>query len=181
MQHAVVGFRALINHMAFSRYYLSSSIFFATRSSLTMISWLPLLLLFPFVFSLPLERRAASHMACGKFETIPSGKSYSLLTNLWGESTASSGSQCSTLHSVLDGTVKWSTEWTWSGEDTIKSFSNIQLNRGINQQLSAITSMPVRSACVLPGCIVSLRLIDVVVDLEMVPEQLQERRGERCL
>ncbi|KAG6376798.1 glycoside hydrolase family 12 protein [Boletus reticuloceps] len=104
-----------------------------------MISWLTLLLLLPLISSFPLRHRA--NTVCDKFESVPSG-SYSLLNNLWGESSATSGRQCSTLKSVNGNTVSWSTEWAWSGGYDVKSFANIQLNEGVNQQLSAITSMP---------------------------------------
>ena len=106
-----------------------------------MISGLALLLLLALVSASPLERRTE---VCGEFQTVASG-SYSLLTNLWGTSGATSGTQCSTLKSVHGQTVKWVTKWTWEGSEGIKSFSNIQLDEGLNQQLSAISSMPVRS------------------------------------
>ncbi|KAJ2987233.1 hypothetical protein NUW54_g9487 [Trametes sanguinea] len=34
------------------------------------------------------------------------------------------------------------TTWTWTGGTGVKSFTNVQLNQGINKQLSAISSMP---------------------------------------
>ncbi|KAF8554493.1 glycoside hydrolase family 12 protein [Imleria badia] len=105
-----------------------------------MISGLTLLLLLPLVFASPLERRA--NMVCGKFDSLSYG-SYSLLNNLWGMDNTTTGEQCSTLKSVRDQSVKWFTQWTWAeGGHDIKSFSNIQLDEGINQQLSAISSMP---------------------------------------
>jgi xyloglucan-specific endo-beta-1,4-glucanase len=122
-----------------------------------MISWLALLLLLPLVSASPLERRANT-AACGQFDTITSG-SYSLLTNLWGESAATSGWQCSTLESVQSNSVTWSTEWTWADETCIKSFSNIQLNAGLNQQLSAIATMQVRSVRHIVSRIFPLRLM----------------------
>ncbi|KAI9566136.1 glycoside hydrolase family 12 protein [Boletus coccyginus] len=103
-----------------------------------MIYWSVLLLLLSLVSASPLE--CSAQTACGQFDTITSG-SYSLLTDLWGVSAATCGSQCSTLECVNGNTVKWSTEWTWSCETGVKSFSNIQLNVGINQQLSAISTM----------------------------------------
>ena len=106
-----------------------------------MISWFLLLLLLPFVFTSPLERR--DETLCDQFGTTSTG-SYSLLNNLWGESAARSGSQCSSL---VDGTTaKWYTKWKWTSDSdtSIKSFANIQLDDGINKQLSAISTMPVR-------------------------------------
>lgn len=106
-----------------------------------MISCSALLLLLPLVSASALQRRATT--LCGQYDSVTSG-SYTLFTDLWGEGGATSGSQCSTLESVNGDTVVWSTEWSWTGGTGIKSFSNIQLNAGINQQLSAITTMPVR-------------------------------------
>jgi xyloglucan-specific endo-beta-1,4-glucanase len=112
-----------------------------TLRSFMMISWSALLLLLPLVSASVLQLRATT--VCGQYDTVAAG-SYTLYTDLWGEGGATSGSQCSTLESVDGDTVAWSTEWTWTGGTGIKSFSNIQLDVGINQQLSAITTMPVR-------------------------------------
>ncbi|KAF9223165.1 glycoside hydrolase family 12 protein [Gyrodon lividus] len=100
-----------------------------------MISLSLLLLLVPLVSGLLLQRRTT---ACGQYDVITAG-SYSLLTNLWGATNATSGSQCSTLESVDENFVKWCTTWTWTGT-SIKSFSNI--NKGVDRRLSAISSMP---------------------------------------
>lgn len=81
---------------------------------------------------------------CGQWDSVAAG-SYSLLLDLWGESGATSGSQCSHLTSLDGSTVSWTTNWTWVGGTGVKSFSNIQLNEGINTQVSAISSMPVSS------------------------------------
>ncbi|KIJ62250.1 glycoside hydrolase family 12 protein [Hydnomerulius pinastri MD-312] len=104
-----------------------------------MISVAAALLLIPFVSATPVQQRSTT--VCGQYDTVAAGQ-YSLLTDLWGESGATSGSQCSTLDSVSGTTVSWSTTWTWTGGTGVKSFSNIQLDDGINQQLSAISSMP---------------------------------------
>jgi len=61
----------------------------------------------------------------------------------WGMSNASSGSDCATITSLSGTTIAWSTTWTWNGGSGVKSFTNIALDAGINQQLSAITSIPV--------------------------------------
>ncbi|KAF8558413.1 glycoside hydrolase family 12 protein [Imleria badia] len=97
-------------------------------------SWSALLLL------LPLVSVSAATTICGQYDTVTSG-SYSMFNNLWGERNATSGSQCSTLESVDGNTVTWYTTWTWVGGSSIKSYSNVQQNTGVNQQLSAITSM----------------------------------------
>ncbi|KAG0694007.1 glycoside hydrolase family 12 protein [Suillus ampliporus] len=76
-----------------------------------------------------------------QYASVTAGQ-YSLLNNLWDEDNATSGSQTSKLTSMSGSTVAWQTSWTWTGGSSVKSYSNIQLNSGINQQLSAISSMP---------------------------------------
>lgn len=78
----------------------------------------------------------------GQFDSVNTGQ-YSLLNNLWGEHDATSGSQTSQITSLTGNYIAWTTAYTWTGgPDQVKSFSNIQLNYGINQQLSAISSLP---------------------------------------
>jgi len=97
--------------------------------------------LLPLVAAFPrLDARQSQTTVCGQYDTVQWG-SYSLLTDLWGLSGAT-GSQCSTINSVNNNVVDWSTTYSWSGKTSIVSYSNIQLNTGVNQQLSAITSMP---------------------------------------
>lgn len=105
-----------------------------------MVSLSLLLVHLPLVFAIAHERRATT--ACGQYDSISAG-SYSILTDLWGEANATSGSQCTTLDSVNGNDVVWSTTWSWTGGSSVKSFSNVQLNDGIDQQLSAISTMPV--------------------------------------
>ena len=83
---------------------------------------------------------------CGQWDVVTAGQ-YSLLLDQWGASGATSGSQCASLVSMSGSTVAWTTTWTWTGGSGVKSFTNIQLNQGINKQLSAISSMPVRFFC----------------------------------
>ena len=91
-----------------------------------------------------LDARASvdSSVHCGQWDTVTAG-SYSLLLDLWGESGATSGSQCANLVSLDGSTVAWTTNWTWSGGNGVKTFTDIQLNQGIGTQLSKIKSMPV--------------------------------------
>ncbi|KAG1845728.1 concanavalin A-like lectin/glucanase domain-containing protein [Suillus subalutaceus] len=78
----------------------------------------------------------------GQFDSVNVGQ-YSLLNNLWGEHDATSGSQTTQITSMKgSSTIAWKTNWTWTGGNQVKSFANIQLNTGINQQLSAISNMP---------------------------------------
>ncbi|KAJ7158214.1 glycoside hydrolase family 12 protein [Mycena crocata] len=107
-----------------------------------------LFLLVPFVASAPapldvVERAAAidttSH--CGLFDNITAGP-YSLLLDQWGASGASSGSDCANMVSLAGTTLAWKTTWTWNGGNGVKSFTNINVNSGLNKQLSAISSIP---------------------------------------
>ncbi|KAL0958812.1 hypothetical protein HGRIS_014131 [Hohenbuehelia grisea] len=105
-----------------------------------------LLLLVPFIAAAPagelLARQSidtSSH--CGQWDTVTAGP-YSLLLDQWGAGGASSGSQCASLTSFSGTTVAWKTTWNWQGGNGVKSFTNIQLNNGLNKQLSAIKSMP---------------------------------------
>lgn len=108
-----------------------------------------LLVLVPFISATPVEidTRAAAALDtsshCGQWDSV-SASPYSLLLDLWGESGATSGSQCANLVSLSGTTIAWKTTYTWVGGTGVKSFSNIQLNVGLNKQLSAITSMTVR-------------------------------------
>lgn len=122
-----------------------------------MLSISTLVSLLPFVLSAlgtpVLEARDTvdTSVYCGQWDSVAAGP-YSLLLNLWGESAATSGSQCSHLTSLDGTTVAWVTNWTWAGASTsVKSFSNIQLNEGINTQVSAISSMPVSSLLWVTG------------------------------
>ncbi|KAF8186988.1 concanavalin A-like lectin/glucanase [Mycena galopus ATCC 62051] len=104
-----------------------------------------LLLLAQFVFSAPtdVEERAtidtSSH--CGLFDSVTAG-SYSLLLDQWGAAGATSGSDCANLVSLSGTTLAWKTTWTWTGGTGVKSFTDINVNSGLNQQLGAISTMP---------------------------------------
>ncbi|KAJ6611181.1 concanavalin A-like lectin/glucanase [Mycena sp. CBHHK59/15] len=108
-----------------------------------------LLLLVPFVAAAPAptdvsERATAIDTAshCGQWDTVVAG-SYSLLLDQWGLSGASSGSDCASLASLSGTTLAWKTTWTWTGRrHGVKSYTNINLNSGLNKQLSAISSIP---------------------------------------
>lgn len=78
----------------------------------------------------------------GKWDSVPAGQ-YSLFNDLWNEQNAEWGSwQTSQITSMSGNTVAWTTTYNWIGGSQVKSFADIQLNAGINQQLSAISSMP---------------------------------------
>ena len=79
----------------------------------------------------------------GQWDTVTAG-SYSLLLDQWGASGASSGTDCAQLTTLSGTTISWKTTWNWVGGTGVKSFTNIQLNSGLDKQLSAIKSIPVR-------------------------------------
>lgn len=78
---------------------------------------------------------------CGQWDTVTAGN-YELLLDQWGISGAS-GSQCAHIASMSGSTIAWTTNWTWTGGNGVKTFTDIQLNAGIGKQLSAIKSMQV--------------------------------------
>jgi xyloglucan-specific endo-beta-1,4-glucanase len=110
-----------------------------------MLSIFAILFLIPLVSSLSLHRHRRTTLNTtplqGQFDSVTVGQ-YSLLNNLWGEHDATSGYQSTQL--ISSSGISWKTSWTWTGGPyNVKSFANIQLDVGLNQQLSAITSMPV--------------------------------------
>lgn len=110
---------------------------------------------------------------CGQWDVVSAGP-YSLLADLWGASGATSGSQCSSLISLSGNTISWKTTWNWVGGNGVKSFSNIQLNQGINKQLSSIKSMPVSRY----SSYIDRPLTEVATDyVEVVAEHFWEHRG----
>ncbi|KAF9465916.1 glycoside hydrolase family 12 protein [Collybia nuda] len=104
-----------------------------------------LVLLVPFVFAAPsatLEKRQVdTSQHCGDWDTVTAGP-YSLLLNQWGKSGASSGSDCAQVTSLSGTTVAWKTSWNWVGGNGVKSYTNLNLNSGLNKKLSAISSIP---------------------------------------
>ncbi|ETK77161.1 hypothetical protein L915_16595 [Phytophthora nicotianae] len=67
---------------------------------------------------------------------------YILYNNLWGESYATSGSQCTGLDSSSGSTISWHTNWTWAGASSnVKSYANAALQFDA-VQLSSISSIP---------------------------------------
>jgi xyloglucan-specific endo-beta-1,4-glucanase len=66
---------------------------------------------------------------------------FTLNNNLWGESSATSGSQCTYLDYDSGDTISWQASWTWEGDSSsVKSYANAGLNIGATL-LSSITSM----------------------------------------
>lgn len=85
-----------------------------------------------------LEKRADF---CGQWDSTVTG-SYTVYNNLWGESSASSGSQCTGVDSLNGNTLAWHTSWTWEGgASSVKSFANAAYAFTATQ-LSQISSIP---------------------------------------
>nr|AWN00461.1 xyloglucanase GH12 [Aspergillus cervinus] len=77
---------------------------------------------------------------CGQWDSVTEGN-YILYNDLWGESAATSGSQCFTYNSLSGNTLSWSTSWTWAGgSSSVKSFANAAL-QFTPKQLSSISSI----------------------------------------
>lgn len=71
-----------------------------------------------------------------------SGTPYSVNNNLWGSSYANSGgSQVTTVNSVSNSGVSWSTKWNWQGDNSqVKSYANSQVSftKKLVSQISSI-------------------------------------------
>lgn len=80
---------------------------------------------------------------CGQFDSVIEGP-YTLFTDQFGSSGATSGSQCAQVTALSGSTISWRTNWTWTGGNGVKSFSNINLDANIGRQLSQIRSLQVR-------------------------------------
>lgn len=78
---------------------------------------------------------------CGQWDT-DTVSPYTVYQDLWGESSASSGSQCTTVSGVYNGVLSWSTSWTWAGgSSNVKSYANAAL-QSIGKELSAVKKIP---------------------------------------
>lgn len=87
-----------------------------------------------------LDKRATT--ICGQWDSVVTG-TYTLYQDLWGESAATSGSQCSTLTSLSGNTIVWSTSWTWAGgSNSVKSFANVVVAQSTGYQVSTISTIP---------------------------------------
>ncbi|KAF9527224.1 glycoside hydrolase family 12 protein [Crepidotus variabilis] len=107
-------------------------------SFIKLASFLSVMIL-AFAAPTELEKRLDTSSHCGQWDTVTEG-SYSLLLDQWGAS-GGSGKDCAALTSVSGTTLGWTTTWNWSGGTGVKSYTNIQLNSGLNKQLSAIKSI----------------------------------------
>jgi len=87
--------------------------------------------------STPLQKRTLT----GPTDCQPAG-SFTLCQNLWGAD-AGVGSQNSTLISSNGDSVSWETVWNWAnGENSVKSYANVESTTVKGIQLSALQSAP---------------------------------------
>lgn len=85
-----------------------------------------------------LEER--STQTCDQWGSVQTG-TYTVYNNLWGQSSATSGSQCTTVTGLTNGILSWKTAWTWAGgPSSVKSYSNAALDFTATK-LSAISSL----------------------------------------
>jgi len=87
----------------------------------------------------PLTSRATT--ICGQWDTDVVSE-YTVYQDLWGEASATSGSQCTTITGLTNSKLAWSTSWTWAGgSDDVKSYANAAI-QDIGKELSSITTIP---------------------------------------
>jgi xyloglucan-specific endo-beta-1,4-glucanase len=87
-----------------------------------------------------LNKRATT--ICGQWDSVVTG-TYTLYQDLWGESAATSGSQCSTFTSLTGSTMVWSTSWTWAGgSSSVKSYANVVVTQATGVEVSTISTIP---------------------------------------
>lgn len=132
-----------------------------TTTDLRLDMSLPVFLFFLPLFALAspsghVRRQSDTSVHCGTWDSVTTGP-YSINLDQWGATGATSGESCARWISLSGTTAAWVNNWTWTGGTGVKSYTDLQLNEGINQQLSAISSMPVR----LPSLLSSYRFIDV--------------------
>ncbi|KIY42995.1 glycoside hydrolase family 12 protein [Fistulina hepatica ATCC 64428] len=108
----------------------------------------------------PLGVRATSY--CGQYDSVTSGN-YILYLDQWGLDDATSGSDCASITSSSGSEIAWSATWTWTGGTGVKAYTNVALNSGLNQKLSAISSIP--TSWSWSQSITSSSVADVAYDL----------------
>jgi len=96
------------------------------------------------VVSTPVDIEKRGTVLSGQWDTESELNGlYTLYNDLWGEGSASSGSQTTQETSASGTTVAWKTTWNWQGGNgQVKSYANLALNKGLGRQLSAIGSIP---------------------------------------
>ncbi|KAF1952207.1 endoglucanase A precursor [Byssothecium circinans] len=78
---------------------------------------------------------------CGTWDSATTGV-YTVYNNLWGQGSASSGSQCTGVDGLSGSTLKWHTKWSWAGgQGQVKSYANVVTKVSL-KALSAISTIP---------------------------------------
>lgn len=76
----------------------------------------------------PASLRERSTETCDQWGNIQTGN-YIVYNDLWGESYATSGSQCVTVTGLTNGILSWQASWTWAGgSSNVKSYANAALD-----------------------------------------------------
>lgn len=75
-----------------------------------------------FILSLLASGGVAEETLCQNYQSY-SSNNYEVINNLWGISSASSGSQCTYVDSVSSTGAKWHSTWEWQGgQNNVKSY-----------------------------------------------------------
>lgn len=89
----------------------------------------------------PSSRLVPRDTFCGQWDSEVAGP-YTVYNNLWGMDNADSGEQCTTNNGVTDGSLSWSTAWTWvGGPSSVKSYANVVVESD-KKALSEVSSIP---------------------------------------
>ncbi|KAL5526262.1 hypothetical protein ACEPAF_7985 [Sanghuangporus sanghuang] len=94
--------------------------------------------------SLPTAHRRRgidASVLCGKTDSEKEGP-FTISLNEFGGGNATDGSQCIQATAQNDSTISWTTNWTWTGGDSVKSFSNVNLDTAVGRQIRDITNLP---------------------------------------
>jgi len=89
----------------------------------------------------PIEKRGT--VLSGQWDTESElNGMYTLYNDLWGMSSATSGSQSTQETSASGTSVAWETTWNWEGASSqVKSYANLGINNNLGKTLSSISSI----------------------------------------
>ncbi|EMR62131.1 putative glycoside hydrolase family 12 protein [Eutypa lata UCREL1] len=110
-----------------------------TRSTILLLTTTGLALASPSPSpSRTVEKRATTF--CDQWGSLETA-GYIVYNNLWGQDSADSGEQCTTVEDA-SGALAWSTAWTWAGGDyNVKSYANA-VRQADAKALSEVASIP---------------------------------------
>ncbi|KAL5525470.1 hypothetical protein ACEPAG_6806 [Sanghuangporus baumii] len=78
---------------------------------------------------------------CGKTNSETEGP-FTISSSELEAGNATDGSQCIQVNAFNGSTISWKTNWTWTGRDSVKSFSNVNLDTAVGRQIRGITNLP---------------------------------------